>query len=41
MTHMWIYSIFDDFDVSAEKTIRNAGIMLDIHPEGSQDQMMH
>lgn len=31
---MKFYSIFDDFDTNAAQIIRNAGIRLDIHPEG-------
>ena len=28
------YTIFDDFDLRATQIIRDAGIMLDIHPQG-------
>lgn len=31
---MKLYTIFDDFDSLAAQTIRNAGIILDIHPKG-------
>lgn len=42
---MKFYTIFDDFDPIAAQTIKNAGILLDIHPKGiarpAKEKMQH